>query len=115
LHVWHKNPFQKQIIIFISMKNSERVIVQANKHITNINRLLKGVKSKIFADYICSDNKRIVITTNKITVSSDLNIVEKYIEELNDIISLRLSQFKFYLKILSIFWWHGFSFLSLSY
>ena len=65
------------------------------------------MKSKIFADYICSDNKGIVITTNKITVFSDLNIVEKYMKELNDInlndiISLRLSQFKSYLKILDI-------------
>jgi len=89
------------------MKNSERVIVQANKHITNINRLLKGVKSKIFANYIYFDNKGIVITTNKIIVSSDLNIVEKYMKELNDvdlndIMSLRLSQFKSYLKILGI-------------
>ena len=76
-------------------------------HITNINRLLKGIKSKILADYICSDNKEIVIMTNKVTISSNLNIVEKYMKELNDvnlndIISPKLSQSKFYLKILDI-------------
>jgi len=76
-------------------------------HITNINRLLKGVKSKILADYICSDNKGIVVMTNKVTTSSNLNIVEKYMKELNDInlndiISTKLSQSKSYLKILDI-------------
>ena len=42
-----------------------------------------------------------------IATSSSLNIVEKYIKELNNInlnnvMSLRFSQFKFYLKILDI-------------
>jgi len=68
---------------------------------------LKGIKSKILADYICSDNKKIVIMTNKVTTSSNLNIVEKYMKELNDvnlndIMSPKLSQSKFYLKILDI-------------
>ena len=68
---------------------------------------MKGIKSKILADYICSDNKEIVIITNKVTISSNLNIVEKYMKELNDvnlndIMSSKLSQSKFYLKILDI-------------
>ena len=69
------------------------------------------MKSKISTNYIQSNNKVIVITTNKVVVSSNLNIVEKYIKELNnvnsnDVISLRLSQFKSYLKFLDIpyFW-----------
>ena len=54
-----------------------------------------------------SDNKRLIITTSIIATISDLNIIEKYIKELNDIdsydiMSLRLSQSKSYLKILSI-------------
>ena len=68
---------------------------------------MKGIKSKILADYICSDNKEIVIMTNKVTTSSNLNIVEKYMKELNDvnlndIMSPKLSQSKFYLNILDI-------------
>ena len=68
---------------------------------------MKGIKSKILANYICSDNKEIVTMTNKVTTSSNLNIVEKYMKELNDvnlndIISPKLSQSKFYLKILDI-------------
>ena len=64
--------------ITVGMNNSERVIAQANNHITNINRLLKGVKFKISVDYIQSGNKGIVITTNKVGASSNLNIVEIY-------------------------------------
>jgi len=58
---------------------------------------------------MCSDNKRIVVTTYKVATSLDLNIVEKYIKKLNNvdlsnIISLRLLQLKSYLKILSIYY-----------
>jgi len=104
-----KSPSRKQIIIPMSMNNTEIIIIQSNMHIVKINRLLKEVKSEILANYIHSDNKEIVITTNKIAVSSDLSIVKKYMKELNDvnlnnIISSRLLQSKFYLKILGIFY-----------
>ena len=46
----------------MSTNNTERVIVQANKYITNINRLLKDMKSEISTDYIYSNNKEIAIT-----------------------------------------------------
>ena len=53
------------------------------------------------------DNKGIIVTTNKVAVSSVLNMVEKYIKNLNNvdlsnIMSLRLLQSKSYLKILGI-------------
>jgi len=91
----------------MGMNNSERVIAQANNYITNINKLLKDMKSKISVNYIQFDNKGIVITTNKVVASSNLNIVEKYMKELNDInsnnvMSLRLLQSKLYPKISSI-------------
>ena len=87
--------------------NAEKVMVKTNTYNSNINRLLKKVKSKIFVNFICSDNKEILITTNKVAATSDLNIIEKYMKNLNkvdssDIMSLRLLQFKSYLKILSI-------------
>jgi len=102
-----KNPSHKQVITLIGMNNVERIVSQAGKHVKNINRLLKSIKSEIVADYIQSDNKDIIVTTNKVAASSDLNTVEKYIKDLNDvdlsnIISLRLPQSKYYLKILGI-------------
>jgi len=52
----------------------------------------------------------LLITTNKVVATSDLNIIKRYVKkDLNDmnysdIISLRLTVSKFYLKILSIFY-----------
>ena len=76
--------------------NAEKVMAKANIYISNINKLLKGVKSEIFVDLICFNNKRLVITTNKVTVISDLNIIKKYMKDLNNvdlngIMNLRLS------------------------
>jgi len=78
-----KNPSRKQIIISISINNAKAIISQANKHISNINRLLKYVKSNVSADFIYSNNKEVIITTNKVVAASDLNIVKKYIKKLN--------------------------------
>ena len=80
-----KGPFWKQIIVSIGSNNSERVMAKANTHITNINRLLKRVKFTTSIDFIHADNKDILITTNNATSASDLNIIEKYIKELNNI------------------------------
>jgi len=65
--------------------NAEKVMAKANIYISNINKLLKGVKSEIFVDFICSNNKRLVITTNKVAVISDLNIIKKYMKNLNNV------------------------------
>ena len=102
-----KDLFRKQIIIPIGTNNVERVIVQSNAHVANINKLFKDIKYEISADMIHLNNKRIIITTNKNVISSDLNIVEEYMKKLNDvnvsdIMSPRLPQLKLYLKILSI-------------
>jgi len=53
------------------------------------------------------DDKGMVITTNKVVVTLDLNIIEKYIKNVDDIdinkvISPRLLYSKIYLKILDI-------------
>jgi len=40
---------------------------------------LKDIKSKISANFIHYDNKKIIITTNKAMTTLDLNIVKKYV------------------------------------
>jgi len=82
-------------------------MVKANIYVSNINRLFKRIKSEIFVNFICSDNKGLLITTKKVATISNLNIIKKYIKDLNNIdsnyiIGLRLPQSKFYLKILDI-------------
>ena len=69
--------------------------------------LLKSRKSEVSANFICSNNKEIIITTNKVAASSNLNIVERYVKKLdnidpNNVISPHLSQSKLYLKILEM-------------
>lgn len=91
----------------MSLYNANRIIDKSNTHIVNINRLLKNVKSNTLADFIHMNDKEMVITTNKVTITSDLNIIEKHIKNVDDIdmnkvMSSRLPQFKSYLKILGI-------------
>ena len=47
-------------------------MVKLNKHITNINRAL-------------NDNRNIAITTNKVATNLDLNIIEKYIKNIDEV------------------------------
>ena len=102
-----KSPSRKQVIIFINIVNFNRFIVLSNKHISNINRDLKNIKLDIMADFIQADHRRLVITINKAAFTLDFNTIKRYIRNVNtinsnNIISPRLFQSKFYLKILDI-------------
>jgi len=62
------------------------------------------------ADFIQADNRKLIITTNKVAVISDLNIIENYIKNINvvdsnEVMSPRFVQFKSYLKVLGIFYY----------
>ena len=60
-------------------------MLKANAYILNLNRFLKRVKSEYFVDFIYTNNKRLFITTNKVAITSNLNIIKKYIKDLNNI------------------------------
>ena len=94
----------------MSLLNTNRFMTKSNQYVTNINRLLKDVKYDVLANFIYTDNKRIIITTNKVVANSDLKIIENYIKDvdkvnISKVMSLRLPQFKFYFKILSILYY----------
>ena len=95
LNMTTKNPSRKQAIISMGTNNTEKVIVQLNIHVANINRLLKNIKLEVSIDFIWSDNKGIIVTTNKIAVMSDLNVVEEYMKNLNDIDSSNIISSRF--------------------
>jgi len=102
-----KGPSHKQIIILMTNKLGKRFTKDSASHITNINCILKNIKSNICADYISSDNKGVNIVTNNVTSSSDLQEIEKYVKQSlddnsNSIATPRLPQSKFYLKIVGI-------------
>ena len=67
-----KGSLYKQVIIPISNELGKRFTKDSSSHIININHALKNIKSNICTDYISSDNKGIIITTNNVTSNSDL-------------------------------------------
>ena len=54
-------------------------------HITNLNRILKNVKSEVLVDFICSDSVGITVITNKVSLPSDLLINENYVKNSENI------------------------------
>ena len=102
-----KRPSRKQVIISMNTKNRICFMKDLSTHVSNINRALKYIKSEIVADFICSDNRGIIITTNKVLSMLDLQTIKRYIRNVNNIKSnqieaSRLPQSKSYLKIISI-------------
>ena len=76
-------------------------------YVTNINRVLKNIKSDIMANFICIEKISLVITTNKVASTLNLQIIKKYVKnsysiKVNNVNFLRLPQSKSYLKIISI-------------
>ena len=87
--------------------NIAKFMSNSSNYIININRLLKNIKSECKADYIRADKLDIIIVTDKVVFSLNLQTMEKYIKNSNQIDvdkikSLRLPQSKFYLKIISL-------------
>ena len=82
-------------------------IKDLSTYVFNINRVLKNIKSNTMADFICVDNKSIIITTNNIASPLDLQAIEQYVKsivcvESEYVQSPRLSQSKLYLKIIRV-------------
>ena len=91
----------------MSSINLNKFITLSGIHITDINRALKGTKSDTMANFIRANKKRLIITTNKAVFMLDLNIIEKYIKNVNvvdseDVMATKLPQSKSYIKILGI-------------
>jgi len=107
LNMTTKGPLCKQVIVPMNNDLGKRLIKDLAAHVTNINCALKNIKSNVCADFICADNKGIIIMTNNITSNSDLQEIEKYVKnslQTNDdsITTPRLPQLKSYLKIVGI-------------
>jgi len=54
-------------------------------YIININRALEGIKSNIIANFIYIEDKKIIIMTNNVASSSNLQEIEKCVK--NSLIS----------------------------
>jgi len=102
-----KGPSCKQVIVPVNNNNVRKYMKDVSTHIININRALKSIKSNIFANFIKLDDKGIIISTNNIANSSNLQEIKRCVNnslvvEEDQIKFPRLSQSKLYLKIVGI-------------
>ena len=61
-----KSLSRKQIIVLISKINTDNIMVSSADHVTNINRVLKNIKSKVIVGYICLETMEITIVSNTV-------------------------------------------------
>ena len=61
-----KSLSRKQIIVLISKINTKNIMVSSANHVTNINRVLKNIKSKVIVGYICLETIEITIVSNTV-------------------------------------------------
>jgi len=108
-----KDPSRKQVIILMSNDNNTKFMRNSVTHIANINRILRNAKSEVLVDFICFDPLGITMVTNKVSLQSDLQIIDHYVKNAEGIDALQvdtphLSQSKSYFKIIRISYFpHG--------
>ena len=57
LNMTTKSPLHKQVIVPMNNNLGKRFIKDLAAHVTNINCVLKNIKSNVCTDFICADNK----------------------------------------------------------
>ena len=102
-----KEPSRKQVIIPINVANTRNLMKDSSSHMSNINRVLKNIKSEVMANFIHSENRGVVITTNKVAGTLNLQIIKRYVKninkiEVNQMKVSRLPQLKSFLKLIGI-------------
>ena len=80
-----KDSSRKQIIISMGNNNKSKFMTFLSIYITNINSMLKNIKSEVRADFVRAEQLRIVITMNKVASPSDLQTIENYVKNFKHI------------------------------
>jgi len=83
LNITTKRLFRKQVIVPMNNENKSKFMKASSAHITNFNRTLKNIKSEVMADFVCTDQVDVMIVTNKVKSSLDLQTIEKCIKNSN--------------------------------
>ena len=113
IQITTKGPSRKQVIIPMVKDNINKFMKNSLIHVTNLNRNLRNAMSEVLVNFIRSDLLGIIVVTNKVSLNSNLLIIEKYVKNLENINSTqvkssRLLQSKSYLKIIGILYYsHG--------
>ena len=76
---------KKQIIVPMSGDNTNSFMKNSSAHVSNLNRLLRNAKMEVAVDFIRSDPISLVIVTNKVTVQSNLQIIDQYVKKSENI------------------------------
>ena len=85
LNMMTKGPSRKQIIILMNNDNRTKFVTKSSAYISNINRVLKNIKSDVREDFVQVEQAGIVIITNKFASLLDLQTIENYIKNTNQI------------------------------
>jgi len=85
INIMIKDPLHKQIIVLMDYDNIFKFVASSDKHVANLNRALKDIKLDTFIDFIRSNHYGLVVISNKVASSSDLNVVESYIKNINSV------------------------------
>ena len=70
--------------------NIDKFMKNSSIHVTNLNRNLRNAKSEVLVDFIQLDLLGITVVTNKVSLNSDLIIIEKYVKILENINSTQV-------------------------
>jgi len=73
----------------MSINNNNSFIKNSVTYVVNINKLLRNTKLEVLVNYIHSDPLRISIITNKVFLQSDLQIIDQYVKNSEDINALQ--------------------------
>jgi len=75
-----KSSSKKQVIILMNNNNKIKFMKDSCNYVTNINRVLKSIKSEVTVEFIRSDKSGVIIVTNKVASPLDLQTIESYIK-----------------------------------
>ena len=87
-----KGPSRKQIIVPMNIENNNTFMRNLATHVVNINRLLRNAKSEVLVDYIHSDPLEISVITNKVSLQSNLQIINQYVKNSEDINAFQVDE-----------------------
>lgn len=71
----------------MSKANVDNIIAFLADHVTNINRVLKTIKSKVMVDYIHPEITEVTIISNIVAFQSDLQVIKRYVKNIENVMS----------------------------
>jgi len=80
-----KGPSRKQVIVLMNSDNIKKFIEESSSHISDLNRVLKDIKSEVMVDFVQSGLVDITIVANKVVSALDLQSIKNYIKNANHI------------------------------